>query len=739
MVIFEADLQGRVTFSNRLGFEWFGYSKKDFEAGMNVVEMLAQEDRLRAKETIQRVLKGEVLPYREYTARRKDGRTFSALVTTRAVFKNDQVVGFVGAIMDFSDHRQAEEKLRENEHRYRTLFESAGDAIFLMDREHFVDCNQQTLTMFAVERQGIIGRSPIDFSPPLQPDGRKSSEKAREKIAAAFAGRSQFFEWTHTRADGTPFAAEVRLNRVELGSDYFLQAIVRDISERVKAAESILTLSQVVEQSPAAIILMDPRGKIEFVNPGYTKMTGFTRDEIVGQDIGQIVSSKEDSEVKRQILRRLEKGEVWTGEFSNRKKDGGLFWGSVLVSPIWDFKGSIRRLAVIVQEITEQKKLELHLRQAQKMEAIGVLAGGVAHDFNNFLSAIVGMASLLEIKTEEDSLAHQYAGQILEVSERAASLTQSLLSFSRQQLVDLRLTNLNELIVGFHKILGRLIGEDIEFALDLSAEPLMIRADKGGMEQVLMNLVTNARDAMPEGGNLTITTSRRAVGEAGKTEDHPEMAVMEIMDSGIGISEEMKSRIFEPFFSNKETGKGTGLGLAIVYGIVQQHGGTIEVENDPGGGTLFRLFFPLQEAADEREAISRLPQLMGGTETILVVEDDPVVRQVIRDILEAYGYQVLEAVDGSEAAPVFRENSKRIGLVICDWIMPKKKGREVFAEIRAISATIPFLFISGYPGSYIFEKEGFGEPATFLAKPVNPNELLTRIRVVLDGQKGKSQ
>jgi len=405
----------------------------------------------------------------------------------------------------------------------------------------------------------------------------------------------------------------------------------------------------------------------------------------------------------------------------------------VAADPIFDASGKVVRLVHTISDITEQRRLELQLLQAQKMEAVGTLAGGVAHDFNNVLSAIIGYASLLEMKTEPGDPRYQYVKNILASTERAASLTKSLLSFSRKQAALLKPVSLNEIVSGFQKILARLIGEDIAFTIACYPGDLVVEADQGQIEQVLMNLVANARDAMPQGGRLQLSTERvtfdRESGEIGRGT----YAVIAISDSGHGMDKKVQEHLFEPFFTTKEIGKGTGLGLAIVYGIVKKHNGAIHVYSEPGIGTTFKIFFPISLAASKPVRPAAAPVVLpAGSGTILLVEDDVQTKDVARILLEECGYEVLTAADGEEGLRMFREHGERIQLVLTDLIMPKKSGREAFAEMDKIRPGIKTIFMSGYSMDIIEEKGMLEHGMHFLSKPLNPTELLEMIRTVLD-------
>jgi PAS domain S-box-containing protein len=388
------------------------------------------------------------------------------------------------------------------------------------------------------------------------------------------------------------------------------------------------------------------------------------------------------------------------------------------------------------ENITDRRKLEDQLLQSQKMESIGTLAGGIAHDFNNILTAIIGYASVTQMKMPEDDPLRHNLEQILASSERAAVLTQSLLAFSRKQISNPEAVNLNELVRKAEKFLSRVIGEDIELKMTLSDNGLTVMADAGQLEQVLMNFATNAKDAMPKGGTLTIETGLEEldmdflkIHEYGK----PGMyAMLTVTDTGHGMDENTRQRIFEPFFTTKEVGKGTGLGLSMVYGIIKQHNGYINCYSEPGAGTTFKIYLPVIEKETEKAKKEEHITLSGGTETILLAEDEESVRRLMKEVLEEDGYKVIEAADGEEAVNKFMENKDRIDILLLDIIMPKMNGREAYERIKRIKPDIKLLMASGYPTDFISQKGIIEEGLNFIAKPMSPTKLLKKVRDTLD-------
>lgn len=389
-----------------------------------------------------------------------------------------------------------------------------------------------------------------------------------------------------------------------------------------------------------------------------------------------------------------------------------------------------REIAERTAAETDRERLQEQLRQAQKMEAIGTFAGGIAHDFNNILTAILGFAELM--KSDTDDVEHdECLDEIIAASERAANLTHSLLTFSRKQLVQLKPVDLNGVVRSVERILRRVIGEEILFVTTLDEqEPLTVMADMGQIAQVLMNLASNARDAMPDGGELSITTCGVTVVDRTSAMDLGDYAVITVSDNGTGMSEDIKDRIFEPFFTTKDPGRGTGLGLSIVHGIIKQHNGEIEVRSEPGRGTTFSVYLKRYNTQAHEIGTSPASFPIGGTETILVAEDDTGARNFLARVLQGSGYNVIEAIDGDDAVAKYNTHLDSIDLVILDVIMPKKSGKVACKEITGTGSGVPVLFLSGYSAEITDSKAMSGE-IHILNKPVHPHLLLSKIREML--------
>lgn len=524
------------------------------------------------------------------------------------------------------------------------------------------------------------------------------------------------------------------------GSIIGLIHMVRDISARNKREDALLEgenrLRMTIETVPECVMLLAADGTILEMNQAALAMIAAdSAAQAVGTSIFPLIVPDYRAAVQ-ELLDEVFRGNAGTIEYEFIGMKGSRSWVEIRSAPLKDAQGKITRLLGICRDITEQKKLEAQLRHAQKMEAIGTLSGGIAHDFNNILTAIIGYSNILKLKLKQNDPARPFVEQILASADRATGLTQSLLAFSRKMVTNLAPMNLNETAQRAEKLLRRIIGEDIELKTELPDVSATVVADSGQIDQVLMNLVTNARDAMPEGGTITVTTGVTELGNEfirtygyGKPGTY---AVISVTDTGIGIDEKFLDRIFEPFFTTKEVGRGTGLGLSIVYGIIKSHSGYINCSSRPGHGTMFTVYLPLANTHMlERElSSSQVPQ--GGNETILLAEDDPEVRKLSTAFLRDFGYTIIDAENGEVACRRFREHQDTIRLLLFDVIMPTKNGKEAYDEIRLLSPDIKVLFMSGYSTSTVVNKCIADRGFNFIQKPVSPEALLKKVRKVLD-------
>jgi PAS domain S-box-containing protein len=512
--------------------------------------------------------------------------------------------------------------------------------------------------------------------------------------------------------------------------------VIRTAQAEEALQESEERFRAVVESAPSGIFIQTD-GRFVYLNQ-YTLRTfgAGSADQLLGKPVLDRFHRDSHERVRENTrLLNEERRPLPMMEEICLRLDGTHFEAEISAVPfVYEEKNGAM---VFFRDISERKQMEDQLRQSQKLEAIGTLAGGVAHDFNNILTSIMGYAHMTVENMRDDDPLRNYIKYIIESSERATALTQSLLAFSRRQPVNLDLVDLNDIIKGFEKLLLRLIREDIELKTVLSGKILSVMADHGQIEQVIMNLVTNAMDAMPRGGHITIRTG---VVELGEKFIHTygygrcgEYALISVSDTGTGIDEKIKTKIFEPFFTTKGEGKGTGLGLSMAYGIVKKHDGFINVYSEPGRGTTFGIYLPITRGKVlEEEKESKAYAVKGGTETILIAEDDAALRNLFKTGLDQFGYKVIEAVDGDDAIHKFVEHKDDIKLTILDGIMPKKNGQEVYREIRMLSPHTRVVFLSGYSED-IFSKEGIqDEDVSFISKPILPSNLLKKVREVLD-------
>jgi PAS domain S-box-containing protein len=552
---------------------------------------------------------------------------------------------------------------------------------------------------------------------------------------------SQSIELVARDGQGRRFPVEVSSSYLVYNGKGRVCSFVRDISERKRAEEQIQhtvsILSATLESIADGIVVLDLQKNVVMYNKKYPQMMGIPEAVITGGDyrsmLDLVLAELREPERFRELLAASmghpEQETVIVMEFN----DGRII---ERVSCPYLVGGQVAGIVLNMRDVTLQRRVEVHLRNAQKVEALGTLTGGIAHDFNNRLTAIIGYGSLIRSQPGISDLVREYVDLLLVSAKRSAELTQGLLAYSRKQTLNPVPLALNDMVRDLEKFFPPIIGEHISLCIELSKESPVVRADRGQMEQVLFNLVGNARDAMDGVGRLTIATgaafldadfvAAQGYGESG------DYAILSVTDTGAGIDAATLEKIFEPFFTTKEVGKGTGLGLSIVYGIVKQHEGFINVLSEPGLGTTFWLYLPLaREMAPEIPR--REPSVRAGRgETILLVEDDQEVRSLFREVLEHHGYQVIEAVDGTDGVMKFRERGAFIDLLVIDVIMPRKNGWEAFNEITKLRSDVKAIFVSGYTYD-IVSKAGLADKGLhFMAKPVSPVMLLQKLRELLD-------
>ncbi len=642
------------------------------------------------------------------------------------------------------ERHRAQRALLETEERFREMAENIECVFWMRSAEQ----NRVLYVSPAYER--VWGRSiaslyqqPASFIDAVHPADR---QRVLANVLQAHLPRPEKFEIEYriVRPDGSIRWIRDRGVPIRTASGEVprIAGVAEDITSRKALEEAQRRLATAIEQAAEAFIITDVEGTIVYANPAFEKITGYSRQEALGQNMRIVKSGKHDLTFYRRMWGSLVQGQVWRGRFVNKRKDGVLYEEDASITPLRDVTGQITNYVAVKRDVSREALLEAQLRQAQKMDAIGQLAGGVAHDFNNLLGIISGNAELLLLRGPElHAEAIEGLNHVINAAERGASLTRQLLIFSSKQIMQSRPVALNELISNLTKMLKRTIREDIRLDC-LCAEHLpFVQADPGMLEQVLLNLVVNARDAMPRGGRLLIATERVCRDEefvqtnpAARAGEFVELAVS---DTGTGIAPEHLQHVFEPFFTTKEPGKGTGLGLATVYGIVKQHQGWVEVASRLGQGATFKIFLPAIPApALTGTSQSAETLLRGGPETILLVEDDLPLRLVTRRVLEKFKYKVHEATCATEALEVWRRHEREIALVLTDFVMPGgMTGRDLAEQLLTQRPGLKLIFMSGYSPEALGKDTAFIQRTRshFLNKPCSPRTLLQAVRRCLDG------
>lgn len=642
------------------------------------------------------------------------------------------------------ERARAEEALRDSEIHYRTLVENAPEAIvvFDADKDLYVDANHRAERLFGLSRAEIKTHSPWTLSEATQPDGRVSREAARDYLERAFKGETVNFEWTFRQSSGTQIPCEVFLSAILTASGRFIQSSIIDITER-KRSDAALRDSEaryrgLFESATYGIYRAGLDGQLLEANPALVAILGFNSAEelLATGNSAKLYKHPVERERLRAELAREGKCEAIVDWI---RRDGRNIQVRLVGHPAQDRRTEDGCVEVVVEEVTGRLILEKQLRQAQKFEAFGQLAGGIAHDFNNMIGAILGWAEIGLDETPADAVIHKRFEKIRLQAERAAALTRQLLAFARRQTLEPRHIHLNQVVTETLSLLEKIIGSNIEVKSDFAADLAMVRADPTQIEQVLMNLCLNARDAMPDGGRLHVETCnvefdeefcrRNPQAQMGKH------VLLAVTDSGNGMDAATLDRIFEPFFTTKGPSKGTGLGLATVYGVVKQHGGIVLVESEIGKGTCFRIYLPV---TPESGVVERQPEvgskMRGGTETILVAEDHEGLHELARETLTNLGYKVFVAADGEEAVQLFREHADTIQLALLDVVLPKLNGTEVQSRICEMNEAIPVLFATGYSPDAALTKKIHAGAYPVLQKPYTPRDLARYIRAALDQQ-----
>jgi two-component system, cell cycle sensor histidine kinase and response regulator CckA len=668
----------------------------------------------------------------QYRAKHADGSWRHRELTAVNRLANPAVRAIVLNYRDVTERRRIETALIKSEANYRSSFENApiGMAHTSLDGR-WLRVNRRLRSLLGYSDEQLAS---TDYPSITHPDDVDGNTTARDQLLAGTLSHYAV-EKRYRRADGDYVwvGLTVSLQRDDTGAPQHFITTAEDISGRKQAQQE---LTHIFDLSPDMICTASFDGYFTRINPAFTRTLGYTAEQLQGVQFLNFVHEDDHAATLRE-LSRLADGETTFG-FTNRYRTAAGVYRLIE----WHAKADndAQVIYAIARDQTDKRLLEDQLRQAQKMEAVGRLAGGVAHDFNNLLTAILGFAEMTMDQLPEDDPRRADVAHILHAGESATALTRQLLAFSRKQILMPVVLDINELLRAVQGILRRLIGEDVELVVTLHAAPLHVHADRGQLEQVVMNLAVNARDAMPTGGVLRIETdvvhldgAFAAAHPGALTGAH---ARLRLTDTGTGMAPEVLAHLFEPFFTTKEPGKGTGLGLATVYGIVKQSEGYVSAESVEGHGTTFFVYLPLVDKPVDCVIDTPVPQTLHGGETILVVEDQPEVREVIRNILERRGYQMLEAHDGASALERLRAQHEPVDLIVTDVVMPGMSGRELIARLDDRDVHVRVLYMSGYTDDEIVRRGVLDTGIDFLHKPFTREQLLTKIRAVLDRPAG---
>lgn len=666
----------------------------------------------------------------------RDPELISRLQTYKGWFYVSVTAILLGALTQryLNQLRWAERELYESQNCLAGIIASALDGIIIVEE-------QRGITLLNTAAEHLFGRTTAElFGKPLKvliPDCVQlaSDSQSPEKQSAATQLGNLCLSYG-LRASGESFPIEATISRIEVTGQAFFTVILRDITERKRVQEE---MQRFISGSPAVIyaLTVEPgHPRTIWVSKNVADITGYTLAEVMADDWWERNVHPEDKARVNVLGAMVHTVGHQISEYRFRRKDGSYFWVRDESQLLRDEQGIPTEIVGSWSDITERIELEDQLRQSQKMEAIGKLAGGVAHDFNNLLTVIIGYSDLLLRRMAEYDPKRNYVTDIRQAGEQASSLTRQLLAFSRKQILEPKILDLNEIVTNIEKMLRRLIGEDIVLTSVLGPALGKVKVDPGQIEQVIINLAVNARDAMPEGGRLTIETRMVEF-----TEDfcrlHPDYnpgwyVLLSLTDTGCGMTADVKNRIFEPFFTTKEQGKGTGLGLATVFGILKQSEGHIEVNSEVGCGTCFNIYLPVIKEQWEPEASNTLELLRPGHESILLVEDEPVVREVTKQSLEAFSYHVIEASSGQEALDLLKTTSEPVALLITDVVMPQMNGRQLAEQLRSKFPDLKVLFMSGYTDDAIVRHGVLDANVAFLQKPFTPTALAKKVQEILE-------
>ncbi|MBZ0109201.1 MAG: PAS domain S-box protein [Candidatus Scalindua rubra] len=627
--------------------------------------------------------------------------------------------------------------LENSETNYRRLFESAKDGILILDADtgKVVDVNPFLMHLLSYSYDELYGKQIWEIG--------IFKDIAASKDAFKILQDNEYIRYDdlplETR-NGLSIEVEFVSNVYLVGKRKVIQCNIRDISARRRAEETSNLLMSAIEQAGEAIVITDTEGLVQFVNSTFAQTTGYSREETIGQNLRILKSGKQDEILYRNLWDTITSGKTWAGRIVNKRKDGTLYTEEMTISPVRNISGRIVNHVAVKRDITDHLQLAAQFRQAQKMEALGLLAGGVAHDYNNMLSVILGYAEQAKNKANSAQALHVGLEEIIKAAKHSKDITRQLLAFARKQTITPVVLDLNQAVEKMLRMLRRLIGENINLGWRTAANLWPVKIDPGQIDQILANLCINARDAITDTGKITIEMGNAAFDKT-YCAHHAgfiagEYVLLSVSDDGNGIDKEILEQIFEPFFTSKGVGKGTGLGLSTVYGIVKQNNGFINVYSEPGEGTTIKIYLPRHErqtGVTRRKRKVKIPRSRG--ETVLIVEDEPALLTLYKTILEELGYQVFAAETPSKAIRLANEHAGEIQLLITDVVMPEMNGRDLAERLHSLYPNINNLFMSGYTADVIAHRGVLDENVKFIQKPFSMADFAIKVREAMKKSK----
>jgi len=642
------------------------------------------------------------------------------------------------SVADITARKQIEEELFDSREQYRLLMENSEDAIILFDAvsRQVIEVNPKAVELTGRSEKDLIGLQQHELHPPEEYG--LHSKLFESQMQGRDSGLVSDVNLLHPSGKRIP--VQISASCTNIKGRTIIQRIYHDMRKRVREEEQRRLLATAVEQSAESVLITDPEGRIEYVNPAYERITGYSREEVLGKSPGILKSGQTEPYQYKLLWETITSGKVWRGKIVNKKKDGSLFTEEMTIAPVKDGQGRITHFVAVKRDITRQNQLKKIVRQTQKMQAIGTLAGGIAHDFNNILTAILGFAELSALQCEDNELLKNNIEEIITASERAGQLVRQILTFSRQTEQNISSLRIDLIVKEALRLLRASLPRNIELEIDIRSKAL-VRADPTQIHQVVMNLCTNAYQAMDEErtGRIRVVLDTTEVGyhEGVDLGNIPagHYVVLQVQDNGHGIADEHLNRIFEPYFTTRKKNEGTGLGLAVVHGIVQEHRGAIKVESTPGHGSQFSVYLPEIAEEEEKKSAPQKKEQQNGQGRILVVDDELQIVDFVVQVLEGAGYVTMSTISSLQAMKIIEEKKWDVDLLITDMGMPDMTGLELFEKIRESDNDLPVILCSGY-SEHISEdsSEELGLDG-YLAKPFTGKQLLEVVRQVLKPQK----